>query len=537
MPCPHYRIKISSRGKKQSAVAQAAYQSGDCLVDERTNHIKNYGKKRGIIHTEILLPENAPREYGDRNTLWNAVEASEKNWNAQLARRIEIALPIELTVQKSAAMIREYCKEQFVSKGMIADIAIHDPDPPGHNPHAHIMLTMRPMDQNGRWMEKAHRAFELDEAGNRIRDADGNWKFKKVCTTDWNDPENAVQWREAWEKIQNRYLEKSGRSERVSMKSYKEQGIDRIPTVHMGPAVTAMERRGIQTDIGNLNREIRKVNRLIATLKKAISEIAGWIVNIWNRRKEIERELPFRELLEERFASYMERNREEVQKMPEEFRYQMIRINEHETAAFENMMDYLRRKEIEDGVGLYSHIVGLEKEQAKIREQLQKTRDSAEKYQVLLKHAYRYPRLDEIHSEYRKIYWKGKKEKFEREHRQELIEWQKSQAYLKDHFGDQEINPDAVIREAETLKKHLKDLDERLKGPEEEIRMLQTVRAYMELLVPEKVPDEEPTVINHRKWKPKYWEDRERCRSEAVERISHVRADRIRKRSRDQMER
>lgn len=173
MPCPHYKIKISSRGKNQSAVAQAAYQSGERLFDERSNRTKSYGEKRGIVHTEILLPDNAPTEYEDRNTLWNAVEAAENNWNSQLARRFEIALPVELPLQQSVLLIREHCMEQFVSKGMIADIAIHDPDPPGHNPHAHVMLTMRPMDENGQWMEKAHREYLLDENGNRIKDEKG----------------------------------------------------------------------------------------------------------------------------------------------------------------------------------------------------------------------------------------------------------------------------------------------------------------------------------------------------------------------------
>ena len=116
MPCPHYRIKISTRSKGQSAVAQAAYQSGDRLFDERSQRTKHYSDKRGIVYTEILLPENAPREYADRNTLWNAVEAAENNWNAQLARRFEIALPIEIPMEERVALIRQIgrasCRER-----------------------------------------------------------------------------------------------------------------------------------------------------------------------------------------------------------------------------------------------------------------------------------------------------------------------------------------------------------------------------------------------------------------------------------------
>lgn len=121
MPCPHYRIKISTRSKSPPTTAQAAYQSGERLYDERTHRTKSYTEKRGIIYTEIMLPENALKEYADRNTLWNAVEKAETNWNAQTARRIEIALPKELPLETGLEMIRQHCREQFVSKGMIAD--------------------------------------------------------------------------------------------------------------------------------------------------------------------------------------------------------------------------------------------------------------------------------------------------------------------------------------------------------------------------------------------------------------------------------
>ena len=125
MPCPHFSIKISSRSK-HAVVAQAAYQSGERLFDERNNRTRSYTEKKGIVYTEILLPPNAPEEYLDRNTLWNAVDKSEKNWNSQMARRMEIALPVELPMEKNVELIREYCQEQFVSKGMIADIAQED---------------------------------------------------------------------------------------------------------------------------------------------------------------------------------------------------------------------------------------------------------------------------------------------------------------------------------------------------------------------------------------------------------------------------
>ena len=152
MPCPHNEITIVQRSQRQSAVAAAAYQSGEKLFCEYDQQVKHYPEKRGIVHNEILLPANAPPEYADRNTLWNAAEAVEKQWNSQLARRWVLTIPREIPPDQYAVLVREFCEQQFVSKGMIADFAIHAPHPPGHNPHAHVLLTMRAMDEHGKWL-------------------------------------------------------------------------------------------------------------------------------------------------------------------------------------------------------------------------------------------------------------------------------------------------------------------------------------------------------------------------------------------------
>ena len=251
----------------QSAIDAAAYQSGERLYFERDKRYCNYQDKEGIVYKEVMLPAHAPPEFKDRQTLWNSVEAAEPNWNSQLARRMKIALPLELTMEQNIALMREYCRKEFVDKGMIADVCLHDPDPPNHNPHFHVLLTLRPLDENGKWMPKAHKEYVLDKDGNRIRGKNGNWKTRKVPTVDWNNRGNAEVWRHDWEELQNQYLEMAGRSERVSMKSYERQGIDQIPTVHMGPAATALERKGIRTDVGDLNREIKAANEEMSMLK------------------------------------------------------------------------------------------------------------------------------------------------------------------------------------------------------------------------------------------------------------------------------
>ena len=287
MPCPHNEITIVQRSQRQSAVAAAAYQSGEKLFCEYDQEVKHYPEKRGIVHNEILLPENAPPEYADRNTLWNAAEAVEKQWNSQLARRWVLTIPREIPPDQYAVLVREFCEQQFVSKGMIVDFAIHDPHPPGHNPHAHVLLTMRAMDEHGKWLPKSRKVYDFDENGERIKLPSGRWKSHKEDTVDWNDQKYCEIWRHEWEVIQNRYLEANDRPERVDLRSYARQGLDIIPTVHEGAAVRQMEKRGIQTNIGNLNREIRAANRLMKSIRQLIQNLKGWITELGEKRKEL----------------------------------------------------------------------------------------------------------------------------------------------------------------------------------------------------------------------------------------------------------
>ena len=243
IPCPHFKITIVKRSQGQSAVAGAAYQSGERLFSEYDQKTKFYNKKKELVHAEIMLPSHAPPGFADRQILWNAVEAVENQWNSQLARRIVLAFPVEVPKEQYLSMIKEFCQEQFVSKGMIADFAIHDKG--DGNPHAHILLTIRAMDEHGKWLPKARKVYDLDENGERIQLLSGNWKCHKENTVDWNDQKYAEVWRHSWETITNRYLEAAGRPERVDLRSFERQGIQKIPTVHLGPAAHQMEKRGI----------------------------------------------------------------------------------------------------------------------------------------------------------------------------------------------------------------------------------------------------------------------------------------------------
>ena len=285
MPCPHNEISIVQRSHRQSAVAAAAYQSGEKLFCEYDQEVKHYPEKRGIVHNEILLPANAPLEYTDRNTLWNAAEAVEKQWNSQLARRWVLSIPREIPPDQYAALVRDFCRQQFVSKGMCVDFAIHDKG--DGNPHAHVMLTMRAMDERGKWLPKSRKVYELDKNGERIKLPSGRWKSHKEDTVDWNDRKYGEIWRHEWEVIQNRYLEANNRPERVDLRSYERQGLDIIPTVHEGAAVRQMEKRGIQTNIGNLNREIKAANSLMKSIRQLIKNLKGWIAELSEKRNEL----------------------------------------------------------------------------------------------------------------------------------------------------------------------------------------------------------------------------------------------------------
>ena len=188
--------------------------------------IHDYTRKRGIVHSEILLPSNAPPDFQDRGTLWNSVEQIEKACNSQLARELEVALPIELSREEQVRLVRAYCSSQFVSRGMCADFNIHNTG--NGNPHAHILRTMRPMDAQGKWLPKSKKEYVLDENGEKIRLPSGRYKTRKVDLVDWNNRENAEVWRRAWADLANEFLAQNNRPERIDHRSYERQGIEQI---------------------------------------------------------------------------------------------------------------------------------------------------------------------------------------------------------------------------------------------------------------------------------------------------------------------
>lgn len=295
----HCTCKIISRGQGRSAVGAAAYRSGEKLYNEYDGIEHDYTKKGGVVYSEIMLCENAPKEYQDRQTLWNAVEQIEKSSKAQLAREYEVALPVELLREEQIKLVRDFAKENFVDNGMCVDFSIHDKE--DGNPHAHIMLTTRPIEQDNSWGVKQKKEYILDKNGQKQYDKKKQtYKCKTVKTTNWDSKEFLQRSRESWAEKVNQELEKKSLPQRIDHRSLKEQGVDRVPTIHEGGA-RKLEKRGIKTDRGKINREIKTANGQMQTIDILTKQTQKEIINIredieWNKNHEhiakIERMLP-----------------------------------------------------------------------------------------------------------------------------------------------------------------------------------------------------------------------------------------------------
>ena len=253
----HFSGQIISRSKGQSAVASAAYRSGEKLYDERYGQTKFYKRETDPI-TFILKPNHAPDWCLDRERLWNEVEKHEKAKNSQLAREFNVALPIELSLGEQIALTKDYCQMFFVEKGMVADVAIHLDDK--DNPHFHVMLTTRPFDETGQWTIKSRKVYLYDDEGNPLYVKSGYRASRKENVTDWDSKETMQAWRKGWADLTNSYLEKNGFSERISEKSYAELGFDKQPTIHEGYVARQMEKNGRSSDRVQINVLIKKEN-------------------------------------------------------------------------------------------------------------------------------------------------------------------------------------------------------------------------------------------------------------------------------------
>lgn len=279
----HFTADQIKRSEGQSVMASAAYRSGEKLHSTYYGEDSDYTRKKGVICSEILLPPHAPREFADRETLWNAVEHAEHGKKAQLAYSFEISLQNEFSLEENIALARKFLLDNFVSRGMTVDVAFHEKETEEGgtpNPHFHFLCPIRPMNLDGTWGFKQHRVYRLDEDGNRIRDQNGKFLFDAVPTTDWGDPETLEYWRKAWADVCNAKFEEKGLDVRIDHRSYERQGLDLLPTVHEGASVRAMEKKGIRTEKGEFNRWIKATNAVIRDIRGKISVLLDWIKEV-----------------------------------------------------------------------------------------------------------------------------------------------------------------------------------------------------------------------------------------------------------------
>ncbi|RHO62936.1 mobilization protein [Butyricicoccus sp. AM05-1] len=288
----HFHVTQIKRSAGQSVVASAAYRAGEKLHSEYYGEISDYTRKGDVICSEILLPSHAPPEYADRETLWNAVEKAERGKKAQLAYSFDIALQNEFSMQENIDLARRFLLDNFVSRGMVVDFAVHSPDKEDggiSNPHFHVMCPIRPIESDGRWGNKQRREYVLDEHGERILDEADNYMFNAVPTTDWGSPETLEHWRQAWADLCNAKFAEKGLDCRIDHRSYARQGIEQIPTVHEGPSVRAMEAKGIRTDKVDFNRWVCKTNAMLREAKEKINALIRWLKDV---KAELEKPQP-----------------------------------------------------------------------------------------------------------------------------------------------------------------------------------------------------------------------------------------------------
>lgn len=269
------RFSIVKRSMGHSAVDKASYISRSVLHSEYDGMGYRPKYHEDLVHSEISLPENAPEKYKDRETLWNSVELAEKGKKAQLARMLKASLPNEWTYEMAVETVRDYVDRNFVSQGMCADWAVHDSvNAQGQrNLHFHVLLAMRPLTPDGKWGAKQRKVYKLDENGNKIRNWNGKgYQCTTEFTTDWNDRKKGKQWRKDLADTINAVNEKAGIGGHWEHRSFKELGIDREPTVHLGSGACGLERKGVRSDRGNVNREIMEQNSLLENAENAYIE-------------------------------------------------------------------------------------------------------------------------------------------------------------------------------------------------------------------------------------------------------------------------
>lgn len=410
----HFHVGQIKRSAGRSAVECAAYRAGERLYSEYYGLVSDYTHKGGVVHTEIMLPPHAPREYADRQTLWNAVEEAEHNKNAQLAYSFDIALQNEFTMEENIQLTRKFLLDNFVARGMIADFAVHQPDKDDGipNPHIHVMCPIRPINPDGTWGAKQRRVYHEDG------------KFDAVPTTDWGKPETLEAWREAWAVLCNAKFEEKGMTCRIDHRSYERQGIKQLPTVHEGVAVRQMEAKGIVTDKGEHNRWIRSATAMLRTLGERIKTLVDWLCDA---RVKLDR--PHSPSLGRLLADYYDARNASAWS-------NKAKVGNLKRLA--SAVTYLEENGLHTIADLEARLDSLHSALDELKTTLDANKKRSKELNELLRYAGQYKRFKPLHDQLTAIKWKPKRERFKAEHESELRQFYLARRKLSDgiHAAD-----------------------------------------------------------------------------------------------------
>ena len=487
----HFHVTQIKRSRGQSVMACAAYRAGEKLYSDRYGETSDYTRKGGVICSEILLPKNAPPEFADRQTLWNSLEAAEKNKNAQLAYSFDIALQNEFSLDENIELARHFLLENFVARGMIADFAVHEADKEEGgipNPHFHVLCPIRPLNPDGSWGDKQHRVYRLDEAGNRIKDENGKDIFDAVPTTDWGSPETLDHWRQVWADLCNQEFEEKGLEDRIDHRSYEAQGIALIPQVHEGPAVWQMEAKGIRTNKGDLNRWIKATNALIRSLTGKVKNLMEWVKEIKAELAVKEPESPLLEVLLQEYSA------------SEQNRIRKYRGKAHQDYLIENMRTvqeskiFLRNHGLETLDDFNAALSELRETIADTKSAVSSRQKRMKQLQKLIEAAEQYQEYQPIHDESKRLEhgFKSRKEKYDREHEAELIKWNAANRLLHANVTDMKAIPENQWRtEYAALAAEVNDLSASLSAPKAELAQMDKIRKMIDRVPKEQARDQD----------------------------------------------
>ena len=486
----HTHVDIVTRSSGGRVVAKAAYNARDRLRDERYGKLEDYTKRHDLVFSKIFLPEHIPKEFSNREYLWNEVEKIEKSKNSQLARNLLFTLPRELNEEDRIKLISEFIEENFTSKGMIADCNIHNPlaSDNEEQPHVHILLTLREIDSEGKWKPKCRKEYILDENGEKIKLKSGNYKSRKVNLNDWNEPDKAKEWREDFSKKANEYLEKNGINKRIDPRTFEEQGREELPQIHLGTSSYQMEKKGIATERGNHNRKIIAFNLEFKKLKEELSKLTSWIGSLVGK-------------LQSKYDEYKQEKKDELENKAELFNlYEYISIyhdlqgekaralkpyaSNKKMAAdlrrFSKAIYYLRDNKLQTIADLQEKIGTLQAENKNINQEVKVKSKRIENLNKCFTYA-------DIIKDNKATYeeWNNKtlfKDSFYNSHKEEIDKYKRARKMIEQFTGSSAIKSKDWQKEMKTLEDEITKLNKQSQAIKEEYENINHIKYAVKIV-------------------------------------------------------